>query len=162
MADITLAFPVWLICMAMVHYHVYAALRSAFGIATRNASGLGNGDIDKKTDGDKLKQTDEKASQLTLPESNRKWHVVEVVAVTRAYAVGAVLLLVSFTYGHAMHWTANAINTYMTEYNLEKGLRDKVDDEVYVAEMTPVLVLVLVFVLALALAFAFAFAFALA
>jgi len=30
-----------------------------------------------------------------------------------------------------MHWTANAINTYMTEYNLEKQLRSQVADEVY-------------------------------
>lgn len=86
-ADIVVAYPVWVALMTLVHFQVLRACPNAI--------------------------TQDRVS-------------AEII-----FLVAGALLLCAFTYGHAMHWTANAINTYMTEYNLEKELRAKVSDEVF-------------------------------
>ena len=86
-ADIVVAYPVWVVLMTLVHFQVLGACPT-----TQGQGGF---------------------------------------SVKCMYLAAGTLLLCAFTYGHAMHWTANAINTYMTEYNLEKQLRTKVTDEVY-------------------------------
>jgi hypothetical protein len=101
-ADIAVAFPVWAAVICNVHWRVLQSSRGGASTAAYDAAD---------------------AAFAAGRRRRRRG---------RGLFVGAgVFLLCVFAYGHAMHWTANAINTYMTEYNLEKGLRARVDDEVY-------------------------------
>ena len=90
-ADVVVAFPVWVAMICNVHWRVLLSGSGADADADAGAPRRGRG----------------------------------------LFLGAGVLLLCVFAYGHAMHWTANAVNTYITEYNLEKNLRARVDDEVY-------------------------------